>query len=184
MQVAHYMVSAVSSHSHPGFDIVVSFCSDVDLSHLVPNSEPPKKKRKVLGFDEADADCGFDAFEIKSNPLSQSAISLPPPVQIEAEAWLRRDSIEGLKEAGITQSTVHDPGSILLFWKKWQNRYPSLAKWARLVFAIPASSAGVERMWHNAKLIVTPLIHSISPHLVRDELFISLNEKQIRLSSL
>ena len=104
--------------------------------------------------------------------------------ETEAEAWIRRESTEGLKEAGITQSTVQDPASVLLFWKKWQSRFPNLAKWARLVFAIPASSAGVERMWHNAKLIVTPLIHSISPSLVRDELFISLNEKQIRLSSI
>ena len=146
-------------------------------------SQPPTKKRKISLFPESDEDCGFDAFDIKSVHLCQAATSMRPPVREEAEAWLHRDSTEGMAEAGITEATVQDPRSILLFWKRWQGRFPNLAKWACLVFAIPASSAGIERMWHNAKLIVTPLRHAIAPTLVRDELFISLNEREIPLAS-
>lgn len=98
-----------------------SLCSDTDIEECVTASEekrqsqPPAKKRKISLFPESDEDCGFDAFDIKSAPLSQAATSMRPPVREEAEAWLHRDSTEGMAEAGITEATVQDPRSILLF---------------------------------------------------------------------
>jgi hypothetical protein len=118
----------------------------------------------------------YDALEEHKEEEEKKEIE---SMEDEASKWLKRSPKDGLQEAGVDAWQLQDPLSILRFWRTASSTFPRLARWARLVFAIPATSAAVERMWHRAKLTVTPLRHAISPELVRDELFIALNEDQL-----
>ena len=118
----------------------------------------------------------FDAFQQQTSLQEADSRS---SIQQEAEKWMRRSPQHGLIAAGITPEHVSEPDTILHLWRKSELESTGLARWARLVFSIPATSAAVERMWHRAKLMVTPLRHALHPDLVRDEIFVAINEKQL-----
>lgn len=133
-------------------------------------------KRRKLQIPDAELSDMFDAFQQQTSVQEADSRS---SIQQEAEKWLRRSPQQGLIAAGITPEHVSEPDTILHFWRKSELEFTGLARWARLVFSIPATSAAVERMWHRAKLMVTPLRHALHPDLVRDEIFVAINEKQL-----
>ena len=56
----------------------------------------------------------------------------------------------------------------LLFWQEHANILPNLSKLARRIFCIPASSAGVERAFSSAGVIISQRRSNIHPSLVND----------------
>ncbi|KAF9882542.1 hypothetical protein FE257_007499, partial [Aspergillus nanangensis] len=68
-----------------------------------------------------------------------------PQVSSQDQASTRRTEI--------TQYLEADPIEIspLIFWKENQHRYPALAAAARDVLSIPATGAGVERLFNSAR---------------------------------
>ncbi|CAF3806925.1 unnamed protein product [Rotaria sordida] len=68
----------------------------------------------------------------------------------------------------------------LHFWKKNHSLYPRLAKIAKRVFAVPATSAAVEREFSLAENIVTKKCSKLSPETVNDIIFQKSFEKYKR----
>lgn len=56
----------------------------------------------------------------------------------------------------------------LLFWKEQQHVLPHLSQLAKKIFSIPASSAGVERAFSSAGVIVNQRRTNINPSTVND----------------
>ncbi|CAF1321692.1 unnamed protein product [Didymodactylos carnosus] len=65
----------------------------------------------------------------------------------------------------------------LLFWHDYQSRFPTLAILARRLFSIPATSAGVERQFSAADLIINERRASLNPETVEDILFVRSMER-------
>ncbi|CAF1510605.1 unnamed protein product, partial [Didymodactylos carnosus] len=65
----------------------------------------------------------------------------------------------------------------LLFWHDYQSRFPTLAILARRLFSIPATSAGVERQFSAAGLIINERRASLNPETVEDILFVRSMER-------
>ncbi len=57
------------------------------------------------------------------------------------------------------------------FWKNNHQLYPRLAKIAKRIFAVPATSAAVEREFSLAGNIVTKKFLQLSPEIVNDIIF-------------
>ena len=140
------------------------------------SSSPPPSKRPKLQSQDSEFLEMFDAF---AEPSLCNQEETQSSIQQEASTWLKRSPQDGLTEAGISPRQLNDPTSILLLWAKAELQFPLLSRWSRFVFSIPATSASVERMWHRAKLTITPLRHALNPNLVRDELFLAINEDQV-----
>ena len=67
--------------------------------------------------------------------------------------------VSGLEQEMRRYEASGNPGrnvDVLDFWKQNQDVFPLLAKMARIVLAIPASSAKSERVFSTGGLIVTP----------------------------
>lgn len=64
------------------------------------------------------------------------------------------------------------PGDPLLWWKQREGLYPNLAKAARKLLCIPATSAASERLFSKAGNIVTDLRCSLRPDHVEELLFL------------
>ena len=182
--VLAFLVSVVI-HAPPSFSVILCSADEpenggedgTEVEPSVSVSAPPLKRIKLTQpASDPEYSGMFDAFQ---DPTPSNVEEKESNIQQEANSWLQRRPQDGLKEAGITRERLSDPASILLFWKSAERRYPLLSRWSRYVFAIPATSAAVERMWHRAKLTVTPLRHALSASLVRDELFIAINEDQV-----
>ena len=54
------------------------------------------------------------------------------------------------------------------FWKQYAPRFPILAQMARDIFAIPASSVGVERLFNRARDLCTYQKHKLLLQTIRD----------------
>lgn len=63
------------------------------------------------------------------------------------------------------------------FWKQSHSLYPRLARIAKRVFAVPATSAAVEREFSLAGNIVTKKRSRLSPETVNDIIFLNSFEK-------
>lgn len=55
-----------------------------------------------------------------------------------------------------------------VFWKEHQHRFPALASLARDVLSIPATGAGVERLFNSARDVCHDRRGSLSPRTIRD----------------
>lgn len=66
----------------------------------------------------------------------------------------------------------HNP---LLFWKKYQAKYPVLSKLARQYLGIPASSAPSERVWSLAGAVLTKTRHRLLPARLCRNIFLKHN---------
>ncbi|CAF1467484.1 unnamed protein product, partial [Didymodactylos carnosus] len=71
----------------------------------------------------------------------------------------------------------------LLFWHDYQSRLPTLAVLTRRLFSIPAMSAGVERQFSAAGLIINERRASLNPETVEDILFVRSMERLLVQSS-
>ena len=82
-----------------------------------------------------------------SSSLCHLRLGKTPTFHVHLEQEMRRYEASG------------NPGrnvDVLDFWKQNQDVFPLLAKMARIVLAIPASSAKSERVFSTGGLIVTP----------------------------
>lgn len=61
---------------------------------------------------------------------------------------------------------------LLLWWKTHEVSFPYLAKVARRILAIPATSASSERIFSEGKNVVTDIRNSLSEELVSDIIFL------------
>jgi hypothetical protein len=70
----------------------------------------------------------------------------------------------------ITNLTLLDTikGSIRIFWKDHQREFPILASIARDIMSIPATGAGVERLFNSARDVCHYRRGSLNPETVRD----------------
>ena len=66
---------------------------------------------------------------------------------------------------------------VLMFWKSNCEEFPHLSKVARQIHSIPATSAGVERQFSSAGLILTERRTSLDPEQLDNVLFIRAVEK-------
>ena len=68
----------------------------------------------------------------------------------------------------------------LTFWEQNQSRFPYLSKLARKIFAIPCSSAAVEREFSAAGQVITQRRSSLEPSTINDILFLRSIENNKR----
>ena len=67
------------------------------------------------------------------------------------------------------------PCDILQWWKMFEPNFPMLAKLARMIFAIPASSAKSERTFSKAGRMVTSLRGNLAPDKVEELTIVNEN---------
>ena len=70
---------------------------------------------------------------------------------------------------------VDDKNTINSYWKYKQNRYPLLAKMARIILAIPASSACSERAFSKIKRIITDNRSQLTDENIEASMIVSCN---------
>jgi len=100
--------------------------------------------------------------------------------QTEIDNYLKF-GINKLKESCSSNSSLRDEEyNPLHFWKHNHTLYPRLAKIARRVFAVPATSAAVEREFSLAGNIITKKRSRLSPETVNDITFQNSFEKYNR----
>lgn len=68
----------------------------------------------------------------------------------------------------------------LIFWQQHQSMFPYLSKLARKIFAVPCSSAAVEREFSAAGQVVTQRRSSLEPSTINDILFLRSMENNKR----
>ena len=73
------------------------------------------------------------------------------------------------------------PCDICQWWKMFEPQFPMLAKLARMIFAIPASSAKSERTFSKAGRMVTSSRGSLAPAKVEELTIVNENEEKITL---
>ena len=109
-------------------------------------------KAKYLGEDDVEA---AEAVEVDLPNASLSPTS-KLLFNSQREEQVR---VSGLEQEMRRYEASGNPGrnvDVLDFWKQNQDVFPLLAKMARIVLAIPASSAKSERVFSTGGLIVTP----------------------------
>ncbi len=65
--------------------------------------------------------------------------------------------------------------SPLLWWKENQNKYPVLAKLARMYLAIPATSTPSERVFSVASKVISKFRNRLDPAMAGKVLYVSEN---------
>jgi hypothetical protein len=103
----------------------------------------------------------------EENDDDQQASSKTSSHIIEIDLYLKYGS-DKTTAFNDDQAEEYNP---LLFWKKKQASYPVLAKVAARVFAVPATSAAVEREFSFSGNIITQKRSKLSPDTVNDIVF-------------
>ena len=109
------------------------------LEHGAENSAgpPPKKKVKKTALATFLDDSDDEAVDIDV-PLAELS---SPDVVTEVDTYLAMPQVSRV---------TTDGDDILAWWKKHSGMFPNLSKMARQFLALPASSAGVERLFSAA----------------------------------
>ena len=68
----------------------------------------------------------------------------------------------------------------LIFWHHHQEKFPYLAKLARRLYSIPATSACVERQFSADGLLISERRSSLNPDTVENVLFIQSIHKALK----
>jgi hypothetical protein len=87
---------------------------------------------------------------------------------IEIDLYLKHGSDKTTSEVNSDKIEEYNP---LSFWKKRHRSYPVLSKVAARVFAVPSTSAAVEREFSFSGNIITPKRSKLSPDTVNDMVF-------------
>jgi hypothetical protein len=106
--------------------------------------------------------------ENNENDDDQQASSKTSSHAIEIDLYLKHGSDKTTSEIHDAQVEEYNP---LSFWKKRHASYPVLAKVAARVFAVPATSAAVEREFSLTGNIITQKRSKLSPDTVNDIVF-------------
>ena len=73
--------------------------------------------------------------------------------------------------------TVMQQGGQLAWWKEHQGQIPMMAKLAKYILCIPATSTPSERMFSKAGNLINKKRASLKPHKVDMMLFLNANYK-------
>jgi hypothetical protein len=116
-------------------------------------------------YEEEDEQCDL--------PTTTAAI-----YQLEIDNYLKF-AIDKSKQSDVSaNSSAYDQEyNPLQFWKHNYSSYPRLARIAKRVFAVPATSAAVEREFSLAGNIVTKKRSRLSPGTVNDIIFLNSFER-------
>ena len=121
---------------------------------VAASSEPLKKKHKTIEEQFIDPEDADD--EIFGSNSSSTQIKTD-----ELNKYLKMSIDDKFKI----------PNS-LPFWQHNEDKLPHLAKLAKRLYSIPATSAGVERQFSTAGLLVNERRASLNPDTVEDVLFV------------
>lgn len=110
------------------------------------NDEPSPKRRKT-GFLDSDSDEEEDDDALADLDSDADATGESPKQAAEVEDHRREEVMKYLALPQVPHSEDFD---LLTWWKKHQSLFPHLALMARQYLALPASSAGVERLFSAA----------------------------------
>ncbi|CAF3427843.1 unnamed protein product [Rotaria sp. Silwood2] len=130
-------------------------------NHLSAFGEPVKKKHRTIEdqfIDPDDDDQTFISDGTATNPTID-----------ELDKYLKM-SIDD-------QYKVSNP---LIFWQNYQDKLPYLAKLARRLYSIPATSAGVERQFSASGLLINERRSSLNPDTVQNVLFIRSIQRALK----
>lgn len=122
-------------------------------------SEPLKKKHKTIEDQFVDPE-DDQMFDTSSIPAAQKADEL--------DKYLKMPIDDKFK--------VANP---LVFWQNHQDKLPYLAKLARRIYSIPATSAGVERQFSSAGFLINERRSSLNPETIEDVLFVRSVQKAL-----
>ena len=115
-----------------------------------PEERPAKKAKKPSqnfldsDSDEEDSDAGEDAAPAEEGVEGDGESPARPPVKQDP----RKEEV--MKYLALPQVLHTEDFDLLSWWKAHQSLFPNLAKMARQYLALPASSAGVERLFSSA----------------------------------
>ena len=123
--------------------------------------EPVKKKHRTIEDQFLDPDDDDQTF-ISSGTATNQAMD-------ELDKYLKM-SIDD-------QYEVPNP---LIFWHRHQEKFPYLAKLARRLYSIPATSAYVERQFSAGGLLISERRSSLNPDTVENVLFILSIHKALK----
>lgn len=121
-----------------------------DVPEIVSVPEDPAplpKRRKTTGFLDSDSD-GEDALaELSAASEDEEGGGQSSQQELE-NVDPRREEV--MKYLALPQVLHTEDFDLLVWWKTHQALFPNLAKMARQYLAMPASSAGVERLFSAA----------------------------------
>lgn len=95
---------------------------------------------------------------------------------IDEELRVWKSDITTLQESSPSSGRAE---SILQYWKRNGCRYPLLSQLARMAFAVPTSSAQIEREFGQAGNTTTPLRANLSPANLDMTSFLKANEDRV-----
>jgi hypothetical protein len=78
------------------------------------------------------------------------------------------------------KTDVNTNGTHASFWQYKEDKLPCLAKLAKRLYSIPATSADVERQFSTAGLLVNEKKSSLTPDTVEDIMFVRSVQKTIK----
>jgi hypothetical protein len=127
----------------------------------------------------------------RSDHPVNSSVNLPPAkkARLAGDVFLNDDDVEDEEEDEIVEEEASEVDQYLLlpqlsegmafdllaWWKKQSTMWPNLAKMARQYLALPATSAGVERLFSNGGQIHSSLRKSTKEQTLEMMLYISQN---------
>lgn len=91
--------------------------------------------------------------------------------QMEIDSYLKFGADKPEENSSSSLGSKNEEYNPLLFWKVHHHLYPRLAKIAKRIFAVPATSAAVEREFSSAGNLVTKKRSRLSPEMVNDIIF-------------
>jgi hypothetical protein len=97
-------------------------------------SQPATKRAKLSGA----------ALLLGLEPMTTEEEGKPPPITSEVDRYMALPQIKAILPSG-------NEACLLEWWKAQEPTLPHLAKMARQFLALPASSAGPERLFHAAR---------------------------------
>ena len=124
-------------------------------------AEPLKKRHKTIEEQFIDPEDGHD-----ETMTSTSSSTLD-----------RFDEVDRYLKMSIDDK--YKTSNPLPFWKFHQDKLPYLAKLARHIYSIPATSAGVERQFSSAGVLVNERRSSLNPDTIEDVLFVRSIQKAL-----
>jgi hypothetical protein len=137
------------------WDSICEHCIEIAQNNLTP----PHSVHTVIEEPENEILCGNDCFAYLTHSASKKRIGsgnlvandIPSIVRSEVRNYRNADNL--LMRDPISR-TINNP---LIWWKEHEQMYPNVAKLARKILCIPATSAPCERVFSVAGLTISKL---------------------------
>jgi hypothetical protein len=131
---------------------------------IVTTSEPVKKKHRTIEDQFIDPDDDDNGGGVFGSNLSSAHLTID-----ELDRYLKMPIADQYKSP-----------NPLLFWQHHQDKLPHLAKLARRLYSIPATSACVERQFSAGGLLINERRAALNPDTVEDVLFVRSIQRALR----